>query len=340
MKTKLLNSVPVLLFVFLVQFGCTSSGSEKNSILSQPPYAAITDSIKQFPDNAGYYLARAILLSQNNLHEIATADYRKAWELNPDEAVALEYASNLRLLNKTEAALLFLNECRKQYPKNSEFGRRLSELYAESGRRKEALAEYDKLIEQDSLNFMAWYERGLLLSILEDTAEAISALERSYQIQPINYTGLALANIYSAQQNPRILVICDDILSRDSTGEIVDALMLKGIYYSDKKDYKTALELFEECIRRDWKFTQAHIEKGIIFFDQKDFPNALEAFKLAANGVEYQCGCLLLDGPHLRRDERLRACKRKLRKIVLARPIREGSPRSIEAAQEITGDLI
>ena len=278
MKKKLLVFVPVLVVAFFLFSGCADSGTDASKILTKAPYAAYTDSIRQYPENPGFYLARAILLSQNNLHEIASADYKKAWDLSGDEGVALEYASNLRMLNNNEEALLFLNECRKKFPNNREFGRRLSELYAETGRREQALAEYDKLIQQDSLNFMAWYERGLILSILKDTAEALKSLERSYSLQPINYTGLALANIYSLQQNPRMLIICDDILTRDS---MVDALMLKGIYYADKDQFKPALEIFEACIRHNWKFIDAYLEKGKIFYYQKDYQKSLETFKMA-----------------------------------------------------------
>jgi tetratricopeptide (TPR) repeat protein len=265
----------------LLQAGCGNSDGEPGKILSQPPFAALADSIKKEPDNPRHYLARAILLSQNNHHELATPDYYKAWQLSSDEAVALEYISNLLLVNRTGDALSFLDECRKKFPDNLEFGRRLSEIYAQLGKRKEALAEYDKILEQDSLNFMAWYEKGLLLVKLNDTAAAIEALEKSYSIQPVNYTGLALANIYSSQENPRVLAICDDILQRDSTGEVSDALLLKGIFFSDKKDFAKALSLFEECIKRDWKFIQAYLEKGIVYFKQKDYPKALETFQMA-----------------------------------------------------------
>ncbi len=282
MKKGLLIIIPLVLIFISLQTGCSVNESDTQKILSHPPYDALSDSIRQFPDNPRYYLERGLLLSQNNKHEIATVDYKKAWELSSDEGVALEYASNLLLLNRTNEALLFLNDCRKKFPANIEFGRRISEVYAQTGRRKEALAEYDKMIEQDSLNFMAWYERGLLLVRLRDTVAALQSLQRSYTIQPINYTGLAMANIYSNQKDPLVVAICDDMLKKDSTGQMVDALLLKGIYYSDTKQYNTALSLFEECIKRDWKFTQAYIEKGIVLFDQKQYTKALEVFKMGA----------------------------------------------------------
>lgn len=250
--------------------------------LDQPPYAGLTDSIKQFPDRVELYLSRALLLSQNNQHEAATPDYKKAWEMSTDEMVAIEYAANLQLTGNLKNCMVLLQECQQKFPDNAEFTRRISELYALAGKRKEAVAEYDKILARDSANFMVLYDKGILLAKLGDTVSAIQTLERSYLIQPLTYTGLALANIYSMQQNPRILQICDDIIKKDTTAELVDAVFLKGIYFSDIKEYSKALQQFEECIKRDWKFTDAHIEKGIVYFEKKDYKQALEVFKLAA----------------------------------------------------------
>lgn len=262
---------------------CTGGDTPSASaILSKPPYKSLTDSIRDFPDKVELYLSRGLLLSQNNQHQLANPDYLKAWQLQPSEGVALEYASNLLLINKADDAILFLKDCQVKFPATLEFSRRLSEVYAGMGRRKEALAEYEKMIAQDSLDFMAWYEKGLLLQRLEDTAAAISALERSYRIQPLNYSGLALANLYSYQKNPKLLAICDDILSRDSTGEVIDAIFLKGVYYADTKQYNKAMPLLDLCIKIDWKFLDAHLEKGQIWFDQKEYNKALEAYRMAA----------------------------------------------------------
>jgi tetratricopeptide (TPR) repeat protein len=92
--------------------------------------------------------------------------------------------------------------------------------------------------------------------------------------------------------NPAVIDICDDILKRDTTGNVPDALLLKGIYFSDIHQYPKALELFEQCIKQDWKFADAHIEMGIVYFEMKDFNKALDAFKISAtventNGDSY-----------------------------------------------------
>ncbi len=262
--------------------GCGQDDSGKTgSILLKPPYAGLTDSIEAAPQNADLYLARAVRLSQNDQHELATGDYKKAWELAPAEGTALQYISNLMLVDEPAMAVELLRSCIEKYPANPAFRRRLSEVYAQVGEDEAALEQYNQLLAKDSLNFETWYEKGILLVQLKDTPAAIQSMERSYSLQPVNYTGLALANLYAATKNPKALALCDALIARD-TMYINEATFLKGAYYSDTKQYAAALELFEECIKRNWKFTDAYIEKGIVLYDQKQYDAALDVFGMAA----------------------------------------------------------
>lgn len=279
------NFLAAIAFLVLLA-GCDGRSNDLASnstrILYKPQYAGLTDSIEKFPDNAALYLQRAVLLSQNNRHEIATADYKKAWELKPEPGIALEYISNLLLVDKVNEAVNLLKQGVRQYPDNPEFSRRLGEVYSQTGKRDEALQQYNRILEKDSANFEIWYDKGMLLVQLNDTAAAIQALEKSFSLQPINYSGLALATLYVSAKNPRALEICDLLLSTDTSRQQTDPIFMKGVYYSETKQYDKALEQFDECIRRDWKMTDAYIEKGIILFEQNKFSQALEIFRLAS----------------------------------------------------------
>jgi len=279
-------SLPALLVGLLCWVcSCSSDKNEKESaekILGAPPYAGLTDSIKQFPKNQELYLQRGILLSQHNRHELAMADYKKAWEIKPDEYVALQYVSNLMLVNRPEEAVRLLKESLAKWPGNPDLHRRLSEIYTQTGEIKKAITQYDEWAQQDSLNFEVWYEKGVLLARLNDTAAAIQAMEKSYSVQPINYNGLALASLYAATLNPKVITLCDDLIRKDTSGIINDVLYLKGSYFSDTKQYDKAIQLFNECIARDWKFADAYIEKGIILHDLKKYDSALKVFTMAA----------------------------------------------------------
>ncbi|RYY23674.1 MAG: tetratricopeptide repeat protein [Chitinophagaceae bacterium] len=279
------NSLSRLLpaFIILLISACNEQEPDKKpgDLLNRAPFKSISDSIRQFPENPGMYLERAIRLSQHNKLDLATADFKKSWELSQDPGVALEYVSNLLLVNKVDEAMKTLKECAGKFPENTEFNRRLGEIYAEMGNTDAALAQFDDIIKIEPENFEAWYDKGNVLAKLKDTTGAIQALEKSFVLQPINYTGIALANLYIGKKDPKALKICNFLIARDSSGLQTDAVYAKGMFYSETGNPALALEQFEECIRRDWKLTDAYIEKGIIYYEQKKLDTALKTFNMS-----------------------------------------------------------
>ncbi len=264
--------------------GCHNDGDKKAdeqaAVLHRPPFAALTDSLLSVKDNdaAGLYFRRAELLTKANLHELAAADYHHSWEINPDEITGYRYASTLSIIGQTDRAIQLLMDCSRKYPTNPAFPGLLGELYQQSGKTKEALAIYDALLAKDSLDNETWYEKGLLLEKMRDTAQAIRALSKAYSLQPVNTYGLELAHVYAESSNPVALSICDDILRKDSSHELLDPMFIKGIYYSNTAQYKKAIVQFDSCIGRDWKFTDAYLEKGIALYEQKRYDTAMTTF--------------------------------------------------------------
>ena len=264
---------------------CDETNNERagySKLLTRSPYAGLTDSIQRFPKDPALYLQRALLLSHNNRHEIATADYKKSWELKQDPNTALEFVSNLLMTDRVDEAVDLLKQGIRQFPDNPEFSRRLSEVYAQTGKSIEAMEVYDKMLAKDSSDFEIWYDKGMLLTQMKDTMGALQALEKSFSLQPINYSGLALATLYVSLKNPRALEICNFLLQTDTGAQQTDPIFMKGVYYSEINQFDKAVEQFDECIKRDWKMTDAYIEKGIVFHQQKKHNEALEIFKLAS----------------------------------------------------------
>jgi tetratricopeptide (TPR) repeat protein len=136
------------------------------------------------------------------------------------------------------------------------------------------------MLQTDSLDFEAWYEKGLLEEKNSDTADAILALRKAYAIQPLNTYGLELAHLYAETRNAAALPICDAILKKDSAHDLLDPFFIKGIYFSNTVQYKKAIIQFDSCINRDWKFTDAYLEKGIALFKQKQYQPALLSFQM------------------------------------------------------------
>ncbi len=268
----------------IVLTGCGSNSVNGfDDVLQQPPYAGISDSINKSPSNAALYLRRAELLTQNNQHDIAFYDYKKSWDLQQDESTALLYTSNLFLTGRGKDAVALLKKSAALFPANIEFLRRLGEAYTQNGESREALALYDDLLKKDSNNFEALYEKGMLYTQLKDTANAIATLEKAYYRQPILQNGLALANLYAETKNPKVIPLCDALQQRDTASDFTDPVFLKGVYYSNIKEYSKAVALFDEAIVRDWRFVDPYIEKGIILFEEKNYDEALKTFQYATN---------------------------------------------------------
>jgi len=278
-------------FLWLVYLGCLflsckgpagKKSDDSEDLLQHPPYATLTDSIRQMPSGqaAELYRRRGDLLAQNNLHEIAVKDFKSAWELQPEEGTGLRYASTLSIIGRTGEAVKLLRDCLKRWPDNRNFSGLLGTIYQQSGKANEALDLYTALLATDSLNFDAWYEKGILLAKTKDTAAALSALQRAYTLQPVNTYALELAHLYAENRNSKALALCDEVLAKDSTKELVDPLFIKGIYYSNTSQYVKAIVQFDSCIRREYKFTDAWLEKGIAQFRQKNYEQALATFRM------------------------------------------------------------
>lgn len=271
------------LFAILLLLGCghDTRVSQKTGVDSNPAFASLNDSIRSFPRDASLYLRRGDRLSQVNAHELARADYIKAWNLQPSLEMALPYAANLQVLGMETERLALLKTCDARFPDNQQVKRLLAEAYAISGSQDRALKQYRVILQKDPEDFETWYEQGILFEQMKDTAGAISSLQKAYALQGVPTYGLELAHLYAEQKNAKALDICNFILKKDSGNMLIDPLFIKGIYFANKKMYPQAIEQFDSCIGRDWKTTDAYLEKGRAYYQQQKYQAAINTFHMA-----------------------------------------------------------
>jgi tetratricopeptide (TPR) repeat protein len=271
-----------MILVVLTTDACRNKNNQaEEPVFGFPAYKSLNDSIGQFPQDASLYLRRAMRLTQENAHELASSDFQKAWSLQPLLENALPFAANLEILGKHRERLSLLESLNRRYPANPQVSRLLADSYAVSGKPGKALQIYNDMIAKDSLNPETQYEKALLLEQLKDTAGAIIALQKAYAAQGVGTYGLELAHLYAEQKNPRALEICNFILKQDSAGILIDPFFIKGIYYANIKQYRKAIAEFDSCILRDWKTTDAYLEKGRAYFHMENFKAAMQTFNMA-----------------------------------------------------------
>jgi tetratricopeptide (TPR) repeat protein len=283
---KLLFKTPVINLIILSYFFIGCNNHEQNSpydtVLVQPPYSGLTDSIKDNRNNADLYYQRALLLKKNNLPEPALADFQKAWSLKGKE----EYAANISALlvdSKPDSAVAFIADALKKIPASIFLKLDLARAYNDLNRKDEALSVCNEIIKQAPGQIDAWMMKSDLLEEKQDTAGSLLALETAYTLAPfdqeLNYS---LAYKYAESKNPKAIILCDSLLKKDSSKPHAEPYYFKGIYYSNINQKEKAIDFFNLAIQHDFNFHNAYIEKGKILYEQKKIKEAAKVFSLVS----------------------------------------------------------
>lgn len=274
----------ILIFVAAIMvIGCNNDKdtSPFDEILLQPRYASITDSIKQEPGRDDLYFRRAILLNKNNFPEPALADFKKAWSLSKQENYALG-ASNLLLAKNKDEAIDFMQQALKELPNSVLLQMTLAHAYDEQNKIDEALAICNNILQTQPNFISTLVLKSDLLQKKGDTTGTINALEKAHQLIPDNLDiSFRLVYQYAETKDPKTIPLADSLIKSDTLRLHADPYYVKGIYYSNIKDYKKAIHWFNETIRFDYNYINAYIEKGKILLDQKKTEESLSTFQLA-----------------------------------------------------------
>ena len=273
-----------LLFLTFLLWGCNSNenpSSPFSEILSQQPYASITDSIRKQPGRDDLYFRRAVLLNKNNLPEPALADFKKAWSIAPAETYAMGVSSIL-LEKKPDAAIVFLKKAIEEIPNSLFLQLSLARAYDAQGKTDDALNACNDLLQNEPGQVNALTLKSDLLLKKEDPTGAIAALEKAYRSVPSSREiSNKLAYQYAETKNNKAILLADSLISKDSLKLFAEPYYVKGMYYSNIHDGAKAIQFFDATIKQDHRFLNAYIEKGKILLDQKKTGDALKTFELA-----------------------------------------------------------
>ena len=272
---------PLLLSFLFWNCNNNDSSSPYSEILSQPPYATITDSIRKEPGHDELYFRRAVLLNKNNLPEPALADFRTAWSLESREDYAIG-VSNILLDKKPDSAIVFLKQAISELPKSLFLQLSFARAYDAIGKTNEALAACDNILLQEPGQVNTLLLKSDLLLKKEDPTGAIKALEKAYSSMPSNREIInKLAYQYAETKNSNAIQLADSLISKDSQRLFAEPYYVKGMYYSNINERTKAIEFFDATIKQDHRYLNAYIEKGKILLDQKKTTEALKTFELA-----------------------------------------------------------
>jgi tetratricopeptide (TPR) repeat protein len=278
MNRFLLFLVPLILII-----SCNDGGdaSSTPAVLQQPPFVAISDSIKNDAANDELYFRRAILLNKGNFPVEALSDFRTAWSLKKKEAYA-HGISSLLIERKPDSAVLFLNTALKELPESVLLQISLGRAFDALNRIDEALETYNAVLKKYPGQLNVLMMKADLFKKKGDSKSLVATLEEAYSIAPFNSEiSYNLAYQYAEMKMPRALIIADSLIKSDTLGIEAEPYYIKASYYAAAGDQQKAIHWFDETIRHDHRHLNAILEKGKIYFEQKKIADAMKTFQLA-----------------------------------------------------------
>ena len=268
-----------LLLLPAVLFSCDEES--RFDPLAEPPYDKITDSIRKFPENPELYYRRGRLLFENNQPVFAARDVKKAWDLEPRESYALSMVTLLKEKGN-DSTIAFIESALKKLPGNVSLQVDLAKAYHESGSPEKAMALCNEIISRYPGQLDALLLKSTLLKEASQPEAAVDVLEKAYQLAPGDVEIVhTLGFDYAETKNKKVLALADSLIAVDVEGNHAEPYYFKGIYHYNTGNNREALRYFDEAIRHNYNFIDAHMSKGVVYYDQKQYAEALKTFRLA-----------------------------------------------------------
>ena len=173
-----------------------------------------------------------------------------------------------------------------RYPDEPRLRYNLAIVYKNAEQYQQALAVLDSLpiSRSDSsdpfLYFNTMFQKADIYEQLSDTIKAIQTYEEFVQPGELTIAGFNLARLYAETKNPKTLSIVDSMLRYDELSA-PEPDYFRGIYYFNTGDFAKAAAAFDESIKKDYTFLDAHLEKGISYYKMKKYAEAISAFDIA-----------------------------------------------------------
>ena len=161
-------------------------------------------------------------------------------------------------------------------------------------RLKEALTVYDRVLQSDRQNALAWQGRGLTQALNANHRDALSSFEQALNLDPelvtsLNGKGTALNMLH---RNKDALEVFDKALLLEPDNAY--SWNGKGAVQSVLGQPEQALTSFDVALHFDPRMAPAWGNKGLVLKQLKRYPEALRAFeealRLDPNAVSYWNG--------------------------------------------------
>ncbi len=168
-----------------------------------------------------------------------------------------------------------------KYPDSLELHNKLVDYFAGNNDYGNAIKEINLIIKKDSSNPTLWDAKARLLFLNADTTGAIDAFNHAIEIFPDPQYIISLGTLYAQTNNSLALAMADALLNAPRANATLQAMFIKGLYFSYSGDKAQAISFFDQCLKTDYTFLDAYREKAIALYDMEKYEDALKVLETA-----------------------------------------------------------
>lgn len=183
-----------------------------------------------------------------------------------------EKTGNIKGTAATEQAMI---DAVAKFPDSLLLREELIQYYRDSADYDKAIAATGDALQKDSLNDRLWDIKANLYFENYDTLNAIAALNRAANINPLPQYIITLGSMYAQKRDSTALQIADFLLKKNMTDNGKDAFFIKGLYYNFSGDKIKAISFFDKCLNLDYNYMYAYREKAIALYDMGKYEDAI-----------------------------------------------------------------
>lgn len=277
---KKLIFITLLISLIAACTGSTQPKSEEKQDAKEEVKSVqeISKEIEKNPTDAELYYRRAGIYYNEKYLDLALADVEQALVLKPDNSIYLFRKGRiLYALNKTIEAAKIYEQTIAINPDFLEARLELAELYFLVKEHKKANDQFNIILAKDNKNTEALFLKGMNYKDMGDTASAVQAFQKTYELDANHYDAvMQLGLLYAAAKNKAALdyYITASRLNPKSAEPPYNA----GVFLQLSGDLKKAIKMYQQALKADPSHYLAYYNAGIINFDVKQYEDAIANF--------------------------------------------------------------
>ncbi len=254
---------------------------ENNPVFdSDPRLKDISDRIKSSPDKAVLYFERGKMLYKLKMDTLALNDFKKAAELDTNQAEYYSAVGDLLFESKDiEASVVWLQKAITKNPNDPQAHLKMAKMFLYAQDYPKVFEQVNIVLRKNIYNPEAYFLKGMAYKEMKDTAQAISSFQTALEHTP-DFQGaiVQLGLLYSAKKNPLAIQYLDKAYHADSSD--VFPIFARGVYFQDNHELEKAKAEYRRCIIRNTHYIDAYFNLGYILMHQDSIEKAFRQYDI------------------------------------------------------------